>query len=115
MRENPIPLLALFLLVVVLPTWARGQNEAETPTRTEVLRAERERIKKLTAHGPHRKNPLAAGRMLVLKADITSTRQIPRKTIREAERRNRRSTFTSLGALPPVSQPTRREEKPGAG
>ena len=115
MRENPIPLLALFLLVAVLPTLARGQNEPDTPTRTEVLRAERERIKKLTAHGPHRKNPLAAGRMLVMKADVTTTRRLPRKSIREAERRNRRSTFTSLEALPPVTLPTRREEKPDAG
>ena len=115
MRENPLPLLALFLLVVVLPTLARGQNETETPTRNEVLRAERERIKKLTAHGPHRKNPLAAGRMLVLKADITRARPVPRKSIREAERRNRRSTFTSLETLSPAPLPTRREEEPDAG
>lgn len=105
MRENPLPLLFLFALIAILPSLARGQDGHDEPVRQEIQRAELVRIKKLTARGPHRKNPLAAGRMLVINAAARQSERVKRRRIPTAERRQRRSTFTSVGYLQPARRP----------
>ncbi|PPK88106.1 hypothetical protein CLV84_1070 [Neolewinella xylanilytica] len=113
MRENPLPLLLLFVVIGVLPIMVRGQDGGEPPTEAELRRSELLRIKKLTARGPHRKNPLAAGRLLVLNAASSQAERILRRRIPNAERRSRRSTFTSLGYREPVGPPPRQRKERG--
>ena len=88
----------------------RGQEGQEAPTEREEQRKELARIKKLTAYGPHRKNPLAAGRLLVLNAEKVRKERVVRRRIPKAERRTTRSTFTSLRYREPARRPARSEK-----
>ena len=85
---------------------ARGQDSL---TERQEQRKELARINKLTAYGPHRKNPLAAGRMLVLNAEKARKERVVRRRIPKAERRTTRSTFTSLRYREPARRPARQE------
>ena len=115
MRENPIPLLILFLAIAILPTMVRGQDGREALTEQQEQRKELVRIKKLTAFGPHRKNPLAAGRLLVLNADKARRERLVRRRIPHAERRTTRSTFTSLRYREPARRSASEEDEGSSG
>ncbi len=118
MRESPIPLLVFFLMIGILPSLAHGQDEPEARTEAEAQQTELVRINKLTARGPHRKNPLAAGRMLVLNAQSKKVKRLKERRIPKAERRSRRSTFTSLRYQEPAQRSSREkksQKSSGAG
>ncbi|WP_116106016.1 hypothetical protein [Lewinella sp. IMCC34191] len=119
MRENPLPLLFLFALIAILPSLARGQHAQAEPAQQASQRAELARIKRMTVYGPHRKNPLAAGRMLVINAAARQSERIKRRRIPRAERRQRRSTFTSVRYREPARLPAEKtkpsEKKSGSG
>ena len=68
MRENPLPLLFLFLALAALPSLASAQMERDLVVESEeaLLAIDYERISALTEWGPHRKNPLASGRNRIL-------------------------------------------------
>ena len=68
MRENPLPLLFLFLALAALPSLATAQMDRDLVVEPEeTMRAiDYERISALTQWGPHRKNPLASGRNRIL-------------------------------------------------
>ena len=68
MRENPLPLLFLFLALATLPSLATAQMDRDLVVEPEetLLAIDYERISALTEWGPHRKNPLASGRNRIL-------------------------------------------------
>ena len=68
MRQNPLPLLFLFLALAALPSIVRGQMDRDlvVEPKESTLATDYERISTRTARGPHRKNPLASGRNRVL-------------------------------------------------
>ena len=68
MRENPLPLLLLFLTIAFLPGIVSGQMDRDLVVEPEksMLAIDYERISALTEWGPHRKNPLAGGRNRIL-------------------------------------------------
>ncbi|MBB4080351.1 hypothetical protein GGR28_002985 [Lewinella aquimaris] len=72
MRQNPLSFLFVLSLIVVLPNLGAAQIAEEIvdtlgphDSHTELV-AEVKRIRKLTSRGPHRKNPLAGGRLRTL-------------------------------------------------
>ncbi|NJB84382.1 hypothetical protein GGR26_000127 [Lewinella marina] len=99
MRENPLPLLVLFLAVAALPSLVRAQQSPPAePAPAAVEYDDYDKLRRVKArlnHGPHRKNPLAAGRVRVInrtKQEATPARRpLPRT---RGHRSN--STFTTL-------------------
>ncbi|THH35574.1 hypothetical protein [Neolewinella litorea] len=99
MRENPLPLLVLFLAVAALPSLAKAQLSPPAPaTVTEVEYEDYAKLKRVRArlnHGPHRKNPLAAGRLRVINRTKAATTPARRPLPRTRGHRSN-STFTAL-------------------
>ena len=67
-RQNPLPLLFVFLPFLAVSAVSNAQQHATTDTLppSEEVAEELERIRELTSYGPHYKNPNAAGRLLTL-------------------------------------------------
>ncbi|WP_116126746.1 hypothetical protein [Lewinella sp. IMCC34183] len=101
MRENPLPLLILFLAIASLPSWATARDTVDVDTVVATapdLRPAPRRAVARHAYGPRYKNPLAAGRTLTRNREIRQAvtrnhrlRRLPRKRGQEGS-----STFTSL-------------------
>lgn len=98
MRENPLPLLVLFLAVAALPSLAQAQLSPLADRVTVVENEDSQPVRRMKArlnHGPHRKNPLAAGRVRIinrLNAEATPRRRpLPRTRGHRSS-----STFTTL-------------------
>ena len=67
-RQDPLPLLFVFLSFLAVSVVSRAQQHAAADTipPSEEVAKELERIRELTSYGPHYKNPSAAGRLLTL-------------------------------------------------
>lgn len=68
-RENPLPLLFAFLMIVIVSNVSSAQTHSDSSAElstTEEVSKQLDRIERKVRFGPHYKNKNAAGRLLTL-------------------------------------------------
>lgn len=120
MRQNPLSLLFLFALLAILPKLADAQVERQRLDAVveQLERKEIKRIERLTAYGPHAKNPQGAARLIRMNGNnhqktsrpsFTSHRR-PRQT---GPRYKNRTAKSRPSSPPPVEYADSATEKAG--